>query len=70
MFDGFYGICTDLEASLLELIKINKSRWEIERCFREMKTEFQACPVYLSMELHMALNLKMLQWLCTKQMNI
>lgn len=50
MFDGFYGICTDLEASPLELIKINKSRWEIERCFREMKTEFQACPVYLRRE--------------------
>ncbi|WP_198564650.1 hypothetical protein [Lactobacillus crispatus] len=48
MFDGFYGICTDLEALPLELIKINKSRWEIERRFREMKTEFQACPVYLS----------------------
>lgn len=50
MFDGFYGICTDLEASPLELIKINKRRWEIERCFREMKTEFQACPVYLRRE--------------------
>ena len=29
MFDGFYGICTDLEASPLELIKINKSRWKL-----------------------------------------
>lgn len=46
-YDGFYGICTDLQASPVELIKINKSRWEIERCFREMKTEFQARPVYL-----------------------
>lgn len=50
LFDGFYGICTDLEASPLELIKINKNRWEIERCFREMKTEFQARPVYLRRE--------------------
>lgn len=50
MFDGFYGICTDLEASPLELIKINKNRWEIERCFREMKTEFQARPVYIRRE--------------------
>ena len=49
-FDGFYGICTDLEASPLELIKINKNRWEIERCFREMKTEFQARPVYVRRE--------------------
>lgn len=50
MFDGFYGICTDLEASPLELIKINKNRWEIERCFREMKTEFQVRPVYVRRE--------------------
>lgn len=50
MFDGFYGICTDLEASPLELIKINKSRWEIEHCFREIKTEFQACSIYLRRE--------------------
>lgn len=50
MFDGFYGICTDLEASPLELIKINKNRWEIERCFREMKTEFHVWPVYVRRE--------------------
>ena len=29
-FDGFYGICTDLEGSAPEIIKINGGRWIIE----------------------------------------
>ncbi|WP_458787160.1 IS1634 family transposase, partial [Vallitalea sediminicola] len=48
VFDGFYGICTNLEADASAIIKINKRRWEIEECFRIMKTEFKARPVYLS----------------------
>ena len=30
-----------------ELIRINRQRWQIEECFRIMKTEFRARPVYL-----------------------
>ena len=30
-----------------QIIRINKKRWEIEECFRIMKTEFKARPVYL-----------------------
>lgn len=37
-FDGFYGICTDLEGSAPEIIKINGDRWIIENGFRTMKT--------------------------------
>lgn len=47
-FDGFYGVCTNLEDSVSEIIKINQRRWEIEECFRIMKSEFKARPVYLS----------------------
>ena len=47
-FDGFYAVCTDLEDSATEIIKVNKRRWEIEECFRIMKSEFKARPVYLS----------------------
>lgn len=47
-FDGFYGICTNLEDNAEEIIKVNKRRWEIEECFRIMKSEFKARPVYLS----------------------
>lgn len=49
-YDGLYGVCTNLEDSVEEIIKINKGRWEIEESFRIMKSEFDARPVYLSRE--------------------
>jgi transposase len=48
MFDGYYGICTNLEEDAHSILRINHQRWEIEESFRIMKTEFQARPVYLS----------------------
>jgi len=47
-FDGFYAVCTNLEDDVSEIIKVNRRRWEIEECFRIMKSEFKARPVYLS----------------------
>lgn len=47
-FDGFYGVCTNLDDNVSDIIKINHRRWEIEECFRIMKSEFEARPVYLS----------------------
>ena len=53
MYDGFYAVCTNLDDIRIdEIIKINKKRWEIEECFRIMKTEFKARPVYLRRENH------------------
>ena len=49
-YDGLYGVCTNLEDEISEIIKINKRRWEIEESFRIMKSEFNARPVYLSRE--------------------
>lgn len=46
-FDGFYGVCTNLEDDVAEIIKVNHRRWEIEECFRIMKSEFKARPVFL-----------------------
>lgn len=46
-FDGFYGICTDLEDNAADIIKTNGGRWIIEDCFRITKTDFQARPVFL-----------------------
>ncbi len=46
-FDGFYAVCTNLEDDPEAVIKINKRRWEIEECFRIMKSEFEARPVYV-----------------------
>ncbi|MFP4697656.1 MAG: transposase [Eubacteriales bacterium] len=48
IYDGFYGVCINLEANSSDIIKVNKRRWQIEECFRIMKTEFKARPVYLS----------------------
>lgn len=48
MYDGFYAVCTNLDDDAVAITKINHRRWEIEECFRIMKSEFKARPVYLS----------------------
>ena len=46
-YDGFYAICTDMaDESIGRILMINRKRWQIE-CFRIIKTEFKANPVYL-----------------------
>jgi len=47
-YDGFYAVCTNLDYDAAKIIRINQKRWEIEECFRIMKTEFKTRPVYLS----------------------
>lgn len=47
-YDGFYGVCTNLDSDPSAIIKVNKRRWEIEESFRILKSEFKARPVYLS----------------------
>ncbi|PXV93351.1 DDE family transposase [Lachnotalea glycerini] len=47
MFDGFYAVCTNLEDDAPEIAKINHKRWEIEECFRILKTDSKARPIYL-----------------------
>jgi len=49
-YDGFYATCTNLVDEANSIIEINRKRWEIEECFRIMKTEFKARPVFLSRE--------------------
>lgn len=46
-FDGFYGVCTNLDDNPETILKIMRWRWEIEECFRIMKSEFKARPVFL-----------------------
>lgn len=46
-YDGFYAVATNLDESAESIIQINRRRWEIEECFRIMKHEFAARPVYL-----------------------
>lgn len=46
-FDGFYAVCTNLEDTPLDIINITHRRWEIEECFRIMKSDLKSRPVYL-----------------------
>ena len=45
---GLYAVCTNLEDSVEDIIRVNKRRWEIEESFRIMKTDFKSRPVYHS----------------------
>ena len=49
-YDGFYAVYTSLDQrkySASKIAELSKNRWEIEECFRILKTEFKARPVYL-----------------------
>lgn len=46
-YDGFYAVCTNLDDDPEAIVRINKRRWEIEECFRIMKSDFEARPVYV-----------------------
>lgn len=47
LYDGFYAVCTNLEDDPLDIMAVNRGRWEIEAIFRIMKSELKARPVYL-----------------------
>ena len=50
-YDGLYAVCTDLlDDDVADILKVSEGRWQIEDCFRTMKTDFEARPVYLSRE--------------------
>ena len=49
MYDGLYAVCTDLlDDDVADILKVSEGRWQIEDCFRTMKTDFEARPVYLN----------------------
>ena len=47
-YDGLYAVCTNLEDSVENIVKVNHRRWEIEESFRIMKSEFKSRPVFHS----------------------
>lgn len=53
-YDGFYAIATNLNAydEYKRIIEINSQRYKIEECFRILKTNFKARPVYESTKEH------------------
>ena len=49
LYDGFYCLATNLfkeECSAQEIVAIQDRRWEIEECFRIMKTDLRSRPFY------------------------
>ena len=51
LYDGLYAVCTDLlDDDVADILKVSEGRWQIEDCFRTMKTDFEARPVYLNRE--------------------
>ena len=49
-YDGYYGITTNLNGDISEILAISKNRWEIEESFRILKTDFESGTVHLSRE--------------------
>ena len=51
MYDGLYAACTDLlDDDVEDILKVSEGGWRIEECFRIVKTDFAARPVYLQDE--------------------
>lgn len=49
-YDGYYGITTNLNGDISEILAISKNRWEIEESFRILKTDFDSGTIHLSSE--------------------
>ena len=48
LYDGLYAVTTDLlDDPVRDILNVSEGRWEIEECFRIMKTDFEARPVFL-----------------------
>lgn len=48
LYDGMYAVTTDLlDDDVKDILKVSEGRWEIEECFRIMKTDFEARPVFV-----------------------
>lgn len=45
-YDGYYAVATNLNDPAKDILKIAHKRYKIEDCFRVMKTNFDARPVY------------------------
>lgn len=45
-YDGYYAVATNLEDDAKAILEINSKRYKIEDCFRILKTNFSARPIY------------------------
>ena len=54
LYDGMYAVTTDLlDDDAKDILKVSEGRWEIEECFRIMKTDFETRPVFLRDDIRM-----------------
>ena len=49
-YDGYYGVTTNINSEVKDILKISKNRWEIEENFRILKSDFESGDIYLSRE--------------------
>lgn len=45
-YDGFYAVATNLDDPVKDILEVSANRYKIEDCFRVMKTNFSARPVF------------------------
>jgi len=45
-YDGYYAVATNLTDPAKDILGINSKRYKIEDCFRILKTNFEARPIY------------------------
>jgi hypothetical protein len=45
-YDGYYAVATNLDDDVAEILSISENRYKIEDCFRVLKTNFEARPVF------------------------
>lgn len=52
LYDGLYAVSTDLlDDEVGDILKVSEGRWKIEECFRILKTDFEARPIFLQNEI-------------------
>lgn len=45
-YDGFYAVATNLDKPVSEILAVNEQRYQIEECFRLLKTDFSSRPYF------------------------
>ena len=45
-YDGYYAVATNLDDKAKSIVEISSNRYKIKDCFRVLKTNFSARPVY------------------------
>ncbi|MDR3305900.1 MAG: IS1634 family transposase [Clostridiales Family XIII bacterium] len=45
-YDGYYAVATNLDDNAKDILAVNSNRYKIEDCFRVLKTNFEARPVF------------------------